>query len=35
VEANPLETGEQITIARALADKTKLTPQQINKACKS
>lgn len=33
-EANPLETGEQITIARALADKMKLTPQQISKACK-
>ncbi|MBU4460319.1 MAG: hypothetical protein KJ579_07115 [Verrucomicrobia bacterium] len=34
VEANPLETGEQITIHRALADKMKLTPQQISKACK-
>ena len=34
VEANPLETGEQITIAKALADKMKLTPQQISKACK-
>lgn len=34
VEANPLETGEQITIAKALADKMKLTPQQIGKACK-
>jgi hypothetical protein len=34
VEANPLETGEQITIARALADKMNLTPQQIGKACK-
>jgi hypothetical protein len=34
VEAHPLETGEQITIARALADKMKLTPQQISKACK-
>jgi len=34
VVANPLETGEQITIARALADKMNLTPQQIGKACK-
>lgn len=34
VEENPLETGEQITIHRALADKMKLTPQQISKACK-
>jgi thioredoxin 1 len=34
VEANPLETGEEITIAKALADKMKLTPQQIGKACK-
>ena len=34
VDANPLETGEQITIAKALADKMKLTPQQIGKACK-
>ena len=34
VEANPLETGEMITIQRALADKMKLTPQQISKACK-
>lgn len=34
VEANPLETGGQITIAKALADKMKLTPQQIQKACK-
>jgi thioredoxin 1 len=33
-KANPLETGEQITIAKALADKMKLTPQQISKACK-
>jgi len=33
-EAHPLETGEQITIAKALADKMKLTPQQIGKACK-
>ena len=34
VDANPLETGEQITISKALADKMKLTPQQIGKACK-
>ena len=34
VEANPLETGEMITIQKALADKMKLTPQQISKACK-
>lgn len=34
VDAHPLETGEQITIAKALADKMKLTPQQISKACK-
>jgi thioredoxin 1 len=33
-EAHPLETGEQISIAKALADKMKLTPQQIGKACK-
>jgi thioredoxin 1 len=34
VEAHPLETGEEITIAKALADKMKLSPQQISKACK-
>lgn len=34
VEAHPLETGEQITVAKALADKMKLSPQQISKACK-
>ena len=34
VEAHPRETGRQITIAQALADKMKLTPQQILKACK-
>ena len=34
VDANPLESGEQISIAKALADKMKLTPQQISKACK-
>ncbi|NQV31462.1 MAG: hypothetical protein HQ515_02155 [Phycisphaeraceae bacterium] len=31
---NPLETGKLITIQQALADKMKLTPQQIQKACK-
>jgi thiol-disulfide isomerase/thioredoxin len=31
---NPLETGRQISISQALADKMKLTPQQIQKACK-
>jgi len=34
VEANPLETGRLITIQKALDDKMKLTPQQIQKACK-
>jgi len=34
VEQNPTETGKAITIAQALADKMKLTPQQIQKACK-
>lgn len=34
VEANPLETGEMITIHKALADKMALSPQQIQKACK-
>jgi thioredoxin 1 len=33
-EAHPLETGEQITIAKALSDKMKLSPQQVSKACK-
>jgi thioredoxin 1 len=32
--AHPLETGEMITIAQSLADKMKLSPQQIQKACK-
>ncbi len=32
--AHPLETGKQITIQQALADKMKLTPTQIKKACK-
>jgi thioredoxin 1 len=34
VEQNPYETGRLISISRALADKMKLTPQQIQKACK-
>lgn len=34
VDANPLETGEMITIQKALADKMALTPQQVSKACK-
>jgi thioredoxin 1 len=34
VEQHPRETGKEITIAQALADKMKLTPQQIQKACK-
>jgi thioredoxin 1 len=34
LEAHPLETGKQITIEQALADKMKLTPEQISKACK-
>lgn len=34
LEAHPLETGCEITIAQALADKMKLSPQQIQKACK-
>ncbi len=34
VEAHPRETGRLISIAQALADKMKLTPQQIVKACK-
>jgi thioredoxin 1 len=34
LEANPLETGEMITINKALADKLALSPQQIQKACK-
>ena len=33
-EAHPLETGEQISIAKALSDKMKLSPQQVSKACK-
>jgi len=34
VEQNPTETGKAIPIAQALADKMKLSPQQIQKACK-
>jgi thioredoxin 1 len=33
-DENPPETGKMISIDQALADKTKLTPQQIQKACK-
>lgn len=32
--AHPAATGRQITIAQALADKMRLTPEQIAKACK-
>ena len=34
LEKNPLETGKLITINQALADKMKLSPEQIQKACK-
>jgi thioredoxin 1 len=34
LDVHPLETGEMITIQQSLADKMKLTPQQIQKACK-
>ncbi len=34
VTAHPYETGRQITIQKALANKMKLSPQQISKACK-
>jgi hypothetical protein len=34
VEQNPTESGKAISIAQALADKMKLTAQQIQKACK-
>jgi hypothetical protein len=34
LDHRPAMTGRQITIARALADKMKLSPQQIAKACK-
>jgi len=33
-EQNPTETGKLIPISQALADKMKLSPQQIQKACK-
>ena len=34
VENNPYETGKLISIAQALANKMKLSPEQIKKACK-
>jgi hypothetical protein len=34
LDANPMVTGKQITIERALMDKMALTPAQIQKACK-
>lgn len=34
VEKNAYETGKMITIHQALADKMKLSPEQIQKACK-
>jgi len=34
LEARPAMTGRQITIAQALSDKMKLSPDQIAKACK-
>ncbi|MEN6333074.1 MAG: organomercurial lyase [Phycisphaerales bacterium] len=34
VEQNPAETGRLISISQALADKMKLSPEQIKKACK-
>jgi thioredoxin 1 len=34
LEARPAMTGRQISIAQALADKLKLAPEQIAKACK-
>jgi len=34
VEQNPYETGRLISISQALADKMKLSPEQIHKACK-
>jgi len=34
LEARPAMTGRQITVAQALADKMKLTAEQIAKACK-
>ena len=34
LDVHPVMTGRQITIAQALADKMKLSPEQIAKACK-
>lgn len=34
VEQNPYETGKMISISQALANKMKLSPEQIKKACK-
>ncbi len=34
VDQNPYETGRLISISQALADKMKLSPEQIQKACK-
>ena len=34
LDEHPFETGKIITIQQSLADKMKLTPQQIQKACK-
>jgi len=34
VEKNPYETGKSISISQALANKIKLSPEQIRKACK-
>jgi len=34
LEKHPYETGEMISIQQSLADKMKLSPQQIQKACK-
>ena len=34
LEQNPYETGKLISISQALANKMKLSPQQIQKACK-
>jgi len=34
VEQNPYETGKLISISQALADKMKMSPEQIQKACK-
>ena len=34
LDERPAMTGRQITIAQALSDKMKLSPEQISKACK-